>query len=76
VPEGFRLAGVIRSGGRSEAVVQVQREDRVLSGNLRPGDRGGSTTDLLPSGWTVASIDVNRGSVTLLQGRRRVIAEL
>jgi hypothetical protein len=76
VPEGFRLAGVIRSGGRSEAVVQVQREDRVLSGNLRPGDRGGSTTDLLPRGWTVASIDVNRGSVTLLQGRRRVIAEL
>jgi hypothetical protein len=72
VPEGFRLAGVIRSGGRSEAVVQYGTR----SGSLRPGDRGGRTTDLLPSGWSVASIDVNRGSLTLQQGGRRVIAEL
>ena len=72
VPEGFRLAGVIRSGGRSEAVVQLGTR----SGTLRPGDRGGRTTDLLPPGWSVASIDVNRGSLTLQQGGRRVIAEL
>jgi hypothetical protein len=72
VPEGFRLAGVIRSGGRSEAVVQLGTR----SGTLRPGDRGGRTTDLLPPGWSVASIDVNRGSLTLQQGGHRVIAEL
>jgi hypothetical protein len=72
VPEGFRLAGVIRSGGRSEAVVQLGTR----SGTLRPGDRGGRSTDLLPPGWSVASIDVNRGSLTLQQGGRRLIVEL
>jgi len=72
VPEGFRLAGVIRSGGRSEAVVQLGTR----SGTLRPGDRVGRSTDLLPPGWSVASIDVNRGSLTLQQGGRRLIVEL
>jgi hypothetical protein len=72
VPEGFRLAGVLRSGGRSMAVVQYGE----ISGQLRPGDRGGFSTDLLPPGWRVAAIDVNRGSLTLQRGGRRFVAEL
>lgn len=51
-PDGFRLTGVIRSGGRAEALVTYQS----ASGSLRPGDRGGRTTALLPPGWTLASI--------------------
>jgi hypothetical protein len=47
-----------------------------LSGSLRPGDRGGRTTELLPPGWSVAAIDVQRGVLTLKKGDRKVSAEL
>lgn len=72
LPTGFSVSGVIRSGGVSEAVVSYG----ALSGSLRPGDRGGRTTDLLPFGWSVAAIDVNRGLITLQKDGRRVSAEL
>lgn len=72
LPSGFSVSGVIRSGGLSEAVVSYG----ALSGSLRPGDRGGRTTDLLPPGWSVAAIDVNRGLITLQKDGRRVSAEL
>ena len=72
LPPEFRLAGVMRSGGRSAAVVQSGER----SGSLRPGDRGGRSTDLLPPGWLVASIDVNRGRLTLQRGARRVSLDL
>jgi hypothetical protein len=68
----FRVTGVIDSGGQSEAVVTY----RELSGSLRPGDRGGRTTDLLPSGWSVASVDVANGRLILQSGSRRVKVEL
>jgi hypothetical protein len=68
----FRVTGVIDSGGQSEAVVTY----RQLSGSLRPGDRGGRTTDLLPSGWSVASVDVSNGRLILQSGSRRVKVEL
>lgn len=72
LPPGFRVTGLIRSGGTNEAIVEYGP----LSGSLRPGDRGGRTTDLLPRGWSVASVDVNRGRVTLQRGPQRVTAEL
>lgn len=72
LPPDFRFTGVIAGGGRSEAVVQFG----ALSGSLRPGDRGGRTTDLLPRGWSVASIDVERGHLTLLHGDQRIRADL
>ena len=79
--------GVIRSGGTPEALVQFGAE----SGTLRVGQRGGSTTDyrttdysttdyrttpLLPVGWSVASIDVQNGRLTLRQGKQAVTAEI
>jgi len=72
LPPGFRVTGLINSGGTSEAVVEYG----TLSGSLRRGDRGGRTTDLLPGGWSVAAVDVNRGRVTLQRGQQRVTAEL
>lgn len=78
---------MIRSGGTPEALVQFGAE----SGTLRVGQRGGSTTDyrttdyrttdyrttpLLPVGWSVASIDVQNGRLTLRQGKKAVTAEL
>jgi len=80
--------GVIRSGGTPEALVQFGAE----SGTLRVGQRGGSsttdyrttdysttdyrTTPLLPVGWSVASIDVQNGRLTLRQGKQAVTAEI
>ncbi|MDA0717770.1 MAG: hypothetical protein O2839_06055 [Cyanobacteria bacterium] len=78
LPPGLIFNGVIRSGGIPEALVQFGAE----SGTLRVGQRGGScatagcSTPLLPAGWSVASIDVQKGRLTLLQGKQRVTAEL
>ena len=68
---------MIRSGGTPEALVQFGAQ----SGTLRVGQRGGSTMDyrttpLLPAGWSVASIDVQNGRLTLRQGKQAVTAEL
>lgn len=77
-PEGFQLTGVIRSGGRAEALVSYGP----LSGSLRAGDRGGRSTSLLPSGWTMAAIQFGGSSpqdppsVTLQYGGQRVKVKL
>jgi hypothetical protein len=77
LPDGFRFNGVISSGGRPMALVQFGEQ----SGSLAVGDAGGRTTDLLPEAWKVASIDVQRGRLTLVSQQRQakgqvVVAEL
>ncbi|MBE9154570.1 hypothetical protein [Cyanobium sp. LEGE 06113] len=72
LPPSFRFTGVISSAGRSKAIVDYG----ATSGALSVGDRGGSSTDLLPPGWTVAAINADRGLLTLRQGRQTVSAEL
>ncbi len=72
LPPGLVFNGVIRSGGTPEALVQFGGE----SGTLRVGQRGGRSTVLLPAGWSVASIDVQRGRLTLRQGAQSITAEL
>ncbi len=68
----FRVTGVILTGGRREAVVTY----KTLSGSVRPGDRGGRNTDLLPPGWSVASVDVQKGRLILQSGSRKVTVDL
>jgi hypothetical protein len=72
LPDAFRFTGVIRAAGASQAIVEYGG----TSGALSVGDRGGRSTDLLPSGWTVAGINVDRGQLTLRQGKQTVSAEL
>ena len=72
LPPGLVFNGVIRSGGTPEALVQFGGD----TGTLRVGQRGGRSTPLLPAGWSVASIDVQRGRLTLRQGTQSVTAEL
>lgn len=72
LPEGFSFQGVILSGGVPQALVQYGAE----SGTLRPGDRGGPSNPLLPAGWSVAAIDVQRGRLTLRQGGQRLSVDL
>lgn len=72
-PQDFSITGVIRSGGVTEAVVRYGAR----SGSLRTGDRGGTGgTDLLPSGWKVASVDVDRGQIILAKDGRSVKVSL
>lgn len=77
-PAGFQLTGVIRSGGRAEALVSYGP----LSGSLRPGDRGGRTTPLLPDGWELASIQFggrspnDPPSITLQRGTQKLQVKL
>jgi hypothetical protein len=71
-PRNFSVSGVILGGGASEAVVRYGS----LSGSLRTGDRGGLSTDLLPPGWSVAAIDVQRGVLTLQKDGQRVKVEI
>lgn len=72
LPPGFRFSGVIVSAGQVQALAQLDG----LSGSLRVGDRGGRSTDLLPSGWSVARIDLHRGVLTLRHGKRALALEL
>lgn len=72
LPQGLVFNGVIRSGATPEALVQFSGE----SGTLRVGQKGGRTTTLLPDGWSVASIDVQKGRLTLRHGGQLVTAPL
>jgi hypothetical protein len=68
LPRDFRVSGMLRAGAQAYAVVETGG----ISGSLRPGDRGGRTTDLLPPGWSVAAVDVARGRLVLQWGRQQL----
>ncbi len=68
----FKVSGVIQGAGHAEAVVTYKS----ISGSLRPGDVGGRSTDLLPSGWSVAAVDVQNGFLVLQNGGRKVKVDL
>ena len=74
LPEGFRLTGVMRTGGLAQALVQIGDQ----SGPLCPGPRGrctgaGYDQPLLPAGWTVTGIDVVNGLLALSDGRQQQV---
>ncbi len=72
IPPAFlqqlQITGVIQSGGHSEVIATYQGE----SGSLRRGDRGGLETKLIPSGWSVASVDLPSRRLILQSGDRKV----
>jgi hypothetical protein len=70
--DDFKVTGVIQAAGQGEAVVTY----KTFSGSLRQGDRGGRTTDLLPAGWSVAAVDVQKGHLILQSGDRKVKVDL
>ncbi|MGL6133546.1 MAG: hypothetical protein ACRC1L_05080 [Prochlorococcaceae cyanobacterium] len=72
LPPDFLFSGVIRVGAAPQAMVQLGPN----SGAVGIGELGGRNTDLLPAGWVVSSIDVDRGRLVLRQGGQTVIAEL
>lgn len=77
LPAGFRLTGVIRTGGQSQAFVQIGDQ----SGPLCLGARGrcaGPLADqpLLPPGWRVTGIDAVNGLLALSFGGFRQVVPL
>jgi hypothetical protein len=72
LPPDFLFSGVIRVGASPQAMVQFGAN----TGAVGVGERGGRNTDLLPAGWVVSSIDVDRGRLVLRQGSQTVTAEL
>ncbi len=58
----IQVTGLIHGAGSSEAIVV---NDQGETGSLRPGDRGGRSTNLLPLGCQVQSIDVNAGYLVI-----------
>jgi hypothetical protein len=77
LPDGFKLTGVIRTGGRAQAFVQIGDQ----SGPLCPGPRGrcsgaGDDQPLLPPGWSVTGIDAANGLLALSFGRQRQVIPL
>ena len=77
LPDGFKLTGMIRTGGRAQAFVQIGDQ----SGPLCPGPRGrcsgaGADQPLLPPGWSVTGIDAANGLLALSFGRQRQVIPL
>lgn len=59
----IQVTGLIHGSGASEALVVNNATGE--TGSLRPGDRGGRSTTLLPLGCQVQSIDVNAGYLVI-----------
>jgi len=59
----IQVTGLIYGSGSSEAIVFNKATGE--TGSLRPGDRGGRSTTLLPLGCQVQSIDVNAGYLVI-----------
>lgn len=76
LPEDFRFTGVMRLGATPQAFVQVGDQ----SGPVCQGPDGSCPASGLPSvlppGWGVAAIDVDRGRLTLRKGNSTVTTRL
>lgn len=59
----IQVTGLIHGAGSSEAIVVNNATGE--TGSLRPGDRGGRSTTLLPTGCQVQSINVNAGYLVI-----------
>ncbi len=76
LPDDFRFSGVMRAGHTPQAFVEVGDQ----SGPVCPGPDGtcpaSGLPSVLPQGWGVAKIDVDRGRLTLRKGSRTVTTQL
>ena len=61
VPFSFKYHGQISTADLVNAFVSYKDK----RGTLKQGDIGGETTDLLPNGWSILSLDTNTKVLTL-----------
>ena len=72
VPTSFIYHGQISSADQVNAFVTY--EDR--KGTIKPGDVGGESTDLLPTGWTFLSLDNDTKVLTLFFDSQSIDVDL
>lgn len=80
-PKGLLFQGVLQGPTGAEALVEYAPSDAkagdTRSGSLRVGDVGtGEGDSLLPLGWRVRAIDVDRGLLNLQAGTQSVTLQL
>lgn len=68
----FTLTGFLSTSKRQLALIEFNGE----SGTVFVGDKGSITTNLLPPGWTVTSIDGDNGKLVLRKKDQFVTAEI
>lgn len=76
LPAGFSFTGVVSSRGTAQALVQVDGQTGPVCVGARGFCPGAGVAALLPPGWTVTSIDVNNGRLSLRQGSDRLTLTL
>ena len=76
LPPGLRLRGVLRSGGRLQAIVQLGGSSGPICLGPRGACPGSGVPPLLPPGWSVAGINAARGQVQLRQGAQLTLLSL
>ena len=72
IPDTFNYQGQISSKDLVHAFVSYKDQ----KGTIKPGDVGGISTDLLPNGWLVESIDTNSQSLKLTFNKSSLIIDL
>lgn len=75
-PEGFSFSGVLSIHGKAQALVQVAGQTGPLCVGPRGFCLGSGIAPLLPSGWTVTSINVANGLLSLSQGGQSLTLSL
>lgn len=76
LPEGFSFSGVVSTRGKAQALVQVGGQTGPLCVGPRGFCPGSGIAPLLPAGWTVTSINVGNGLLSLRQGGQSVTLTL
>ena len=72
----LRFTGVIRSAGQAQALVQLGDQSGAVCVGRRGVCPGSGLPALLPSDWSVTSIDVASGRLVLNQGGQRRVLNL
>lgn len=75
-PPNFRFSGVLRVGSTPQALVQVGDQIGAVCIGADGRCVGSGQDSLLPDGWGVTAIDVDRGELTLDYRGQKLVEEL
>jgi hypothetical protein len=76
LPADFRFSGVLRVGSTPQALVQVGDQIGAVCIGADGRCVGSGQDSLLPDGWGVTAIDVDRGRLTLRRGSQSITTDL
>ena len=71
-PEGLMLHGIIEANNKLIALIS----NNIFTGSVEVGDTGGVNTDLIPKGWSVDSILLDKNKLNLVYKDKLITIEL